>query len=149
MLTTYSEFLSENPPCNKFAKDSHAQAIFELLSQEKSICDMIDASSSNAGKSVIPALAAVVSKIEEYIDNQSVTNFDLSNSFNRTVVGRMIKSVLAPFGYVINVQRRLPKDCMSKYFTSAMCYQIADDRTMQINPPTMRMVTTRSIEPIL
>lgn len=132
MKATYNDYLSENPPCRKFDSDADAQAIFELLSQDDNIIKMIDA--SEAGK---PALTPVVLFVEEYFDTHAPSEFDLRKSFPRTAVGCMIKTILAPFGYLVltpatRAQKDLPKAVNAKYFTSASCYEKTGQATMQI-----------------
>lgn len=127
MKATFSDFLADNPNCSKFDGDPDAMAIFDLLSKDDSIIGMIDA--SEAGK---PALSACVDEIETFFDNQQNPTVDLNDGFTRTVVGRMIKSVLAPFGYEVTVQKNLPKASKAKYFTSASCYEKTGTATMKV-----------------
>jgi len=132
MKATFDDYLYENPPCRKFNSDVDAKAIFDLLSQDDCIIQMVDA--SEAGK---PALTPVVQVVEEYFDTHSPLDFDLKKTFPRTAVGCMIKSILAPFGYLVlspatRAQKDLPKAAKAKYFTSASCYEKTGKATMQI-----------------
>lgn len=130
MKANFEDFITENPNCSKFDGNPDAMAIFHLLSEDESIISMIDV--SEAGK---PALAACVDKVETYFNNLSNPTLDLNDGFTRTVVGRMIKTILKPFGYRVTVQKSLPKNSKGKYFTSASCY----DKT---GIPSMNVVRT-------
>lgn len=127
MKATFNDFLKENPNCSKFANNPDAIAIFNILSKEENIIAMIDA--SNAGK---PALSACVSEVESFFDNSNNPTIDLRDGFTRTVIGRMVKSILAPFGYEPSIQKDLPKATPAKYFTSASCYEKTDTASMRI-----------------
>lgn len=127
MKATFSDFLAENPNCSKYDGNPDAIAIFDLLSKEDNIIGMIDA--SEAGK---PALSACVDEIEAFFDNQQNPTVDLKDGFTRTAVGRMVKSILAPFGYEVTVQKDLPKAYKGKYFTSASCYAKTGTATMKV-----------------
>lgn len=127
MKATFNDFLSENPNCSKFAGNTDALYIFDLLSKDESIINMVDA--SEAGK---PALSACVKEIEEFFDNQQNPSVDLTDGFTRTAIGRMVKTILAPFGYEPTVQKDLPKAVRGKYFTSASCYEKTGTASMRI-----------------
>jgi hypothetical protein len=127
MKATFEDFLAQNPNCSKFDGNPDAIAIFNLLSKDENIIGMIDA--SEAGK---PALSACVNEIEAYFDSQQNSMVDLTDNFTRTAVGRMVKTIIAPFGYEVTVQKDLPKASKSKYFTSASCYAKTGIATMKV-----------------
>lgn len=127
MKATFSDFLAENPNCSKFDGNPDAIAIFNLLSIDENIISMIDA--SEAGK---PALSACVDEIEALYDSLPNPTLDLKDGFTRTAVGRMVKTILAPFGYEVTVQKDLPKASKGKYFTSASCYTKSGTSTMKV-----------------
>ena len=127
MKATFTDFIAENLNCTKYADNTDAQHIFELLSKDDSIISMVDASES--GK---PALSPCVNIVEDYFDNQKAPTFDLKDGFTRTVVGRMVKTILAPFGYEPSVQKDLPKAIGARYFTSASCYVKTGIASMRI-----------------
>ena len=127
MKATFDDFLAENMNCSKYGNNSDAIAIFNLLSEDESIISMIDA--SEAGK---PALAACVSAVEAYFDNSQNPTMNLTDGFTRTVVGRMVKSILGPFGYEVTIQKDLPKATKAKYFTSASCYELRGIPRMKV-----------------
>lgn len=127
MKATFNDFIAENPNCSKFDGNPDAIAIFDLLSKDDSIIAMIDI--SEAGK---PALTARAIEVEAYYDNLSNPAIDLKDGFTRTVVGRMIKTILNPFGYEVTVQKNLPKASKGEYFTSASCYAKTGTATMKV-----------------
>lgn len=125
MKATFNDFVQDNPNCSKFHTDPAAISIFNLLSQDANIIAMIDA--SEAGK---PALSACVSNVETYArSNQKI---DLNDGFTRTVIGRMIKTILKPFGYEVDKPKNLPKSSGATYFTSASCYKMTGNATMKV-----------------
>ena len=79
-----------------------------------------------------PALAACVSEVERYFDSREASELDLRDSFSKQAVGRMVKTVLAPFGYETAIQRDMPKNSGSKYFASATCYRKTRKATMKV-----------------
>lgn len=127
MKATFDDFIAENPNCSKFKGDPDAISVFDILSKDENIISMIDV--SEAGK---PALTACVKEIETFFENQNNPTFDLTDGFTRTAAGRMIKTVLAPFGYEVTVQKDLPKASDAKYFTSASCYEKSGTATMKV-----------------
>ena len=135
MKSTYQTFLDENPKCGKdLISNQHAQATFRLLSSDRNIIAMIDA--SEAGR---PAIEATYSVVEDYYDRNKASDFDLTNDQRRTVVGCMIKTILAPFGYIpvepkTKTQKELSRSSGAKYFKSGSCYYFdsAAPATMQI-----------------
>lgn len=143
MKATYHDFLNENPKCGKdLATNTSAEALFNLLSRDRNIISMIDA--SDAGK---PAIAAVVLIIEVFCTKHPSESFDLANEQRRTVVGCMIKTILSRFGYepvrpASRTQKELSRTIGAKYFVSGSCYTYEP-----LAPATMRIVRTTSIEP--
>jgi len=141
MNITFDGFLRENPNCSKYATYPDAVAVFELLSEERNIIAMIDA--SEGGK---PALSACVFELESFFDALQNPTIDFNDTFTRTVVGRMIKSILAPFGYEVTQQKDLPKAARGKYFTSASCYAKTGAATLEV---ARRIVPASQIKALL
>lgn len=127
MKATYNDFLAANPNCSKFTSNKDAMAVFDFLNRNDNIIKMIDY--CEMGKT---ALSACVSELEAFVCNLPQSSFDLTDGFTRTVIGRMIKSVLEPFGYRPTVQKAFPKNCNVKYFSSASCYSLTGPATMKI-----------------
>lgn len=127
MKAVYQDFLTANQNCSKFARNKGAIAVFDFLNQDQRIIRMIDC--CEMGK---PALAACVSELEDFVDGMPGADIDLTDGFTRTAVGRMIKAILAPFGYRPTVQRSFPKTCRARYFSSASCYRLTAPASMKV-----------------
>lgn len=127
MKATYADFIYENPNCSKYENNTDAQEVFDLISEDANIIEMI--AMCDMCK---PALTACASKIEELVENKQLSQIAVSDGFNRTVIGRMIKTILAPFGYLPTKQNYLSKNIGAIYFTSGMCYEKRGNATMQI-----------------
>jgi hypothetical protein len=132
MKTTFKDFLDENQICSKFEGNFDAKAIFDLLSEDENIIKMIDASEAAPR---VPALTACAKLVEGYVDGRKEPQVDLNDNFTRTAVGRMVKTILRPFGYEVlarSAQRNFPKSLGVKYFTSASCYEKTGPATMKV-----------------
>lgn len=125
MKATFNDFLKEHPVCSKYSNNADALRIFDLLSQDQNIISMVDA--SEAGK---PALSACVNVVEDFFDNKKDPTIDLKDDFTRTVIGRMVKTILDPFGYEPTVQKDFSKAIGAKYFKSASCYKKTGNPSM-------------------
>lgn len=130
MKATYSTFIENNPNCSKFSGNAEAILIFEFLSKDESILQMIDASDS--GK---PALSPVAKSVESLLKSVSNPSISFDDNFTKQTVGLMVKTILAPFGYVVNGQKALPKACGAEKFVSASCYKFDSNA-----PATLRVV---------
>ncbi|MDE6996443.1 MAG: hypothetical protein K2P04_01015 [Oscillospiraceae bacterium] len=128
MKAVYGDFINTNPNCSRFDTNPDAMAVFDFLNQDTNIIKMIDL--CEMGK---PALAGCISELESYYDSMQAPSIDFSAGFTRTAIGRMVRTILEPFGYVPTIQKTFPKSCAARYFTSASCYS----KTM---PATMRVV---------
>jgi len=130
MKATYTDYLKQNPNCRKFEEDDDMRNIFHFLSQDFIIVQMIDM--SEAGK---PALAPVAVNVEHFFSDPSKKHVNsLDDNFTKQAIGLMVKTVLAPFGYVVWKQKDLPKSLKSEKFQSASVYRfdIIAPRTMKI-----------------
>lgn len=136
MKATFQDFLRENPNCSKFSGDGDAIALFDFLNQDDTLIAMLDA--VDRGQ---PALAGCVRAVEARVAQSRSAEFRLEARFAVTVIGRMVKTVLAPFGYVPKDQRGLPKSSGAESIRSAHRYQRDEN-----HPATMRVV--RRIEEI-
>ena len=90
----YDDFLTQNPNCSKFKGNTDAIAIFDLLNEDTTIINTIAACQHNQ-----PAFTACALPIEHLMDNKANPTIDLNDKFTRTVIGRMLKTILAPFGF--------------------------------------------------
>lgn len=118
MKATFEDFLIENSNCSGFTENVDAIEIFELLSEDEVIIDMIEL--SDQGR---PALEACIKRVESWYSNQSNNLIDLNDDFTRKAIGRMIKTILLPFGYEVCSRKAISKQCGSNFFTSASCYK--------------------------
>ena len=112
----YDDFLTQNPNCSKFKGNTDAIAIFDLLNEDTTIINTIAACQHNQ-----PAFTACALPIEHLMDNKANPTIDLNDKFTRTVIGRMLKTILAPFGFE-----------PTKHFSSSSCYEQTGDATMHI-----------------
>lgn len=119
MKATFEDFIKENPNCSGFYDLADARELFNLLSKDENIIKMIEISEMKK-----PALVACLNDIHEWYENKGQCELNLLDSFTKTVVGRMIKSILAPFGYRVTKQKDIPKAASKKYFSSASCYEL-------------------------
>ena len=127
LKASFGDFIAGNPNCKKLKGDPDAEAIFGILSKDGNIIAMIDMLES--GK---PALAACVKEVERYADSRESPTFDLNVDFSKQAVGRMVKTIVEPFGYESHIQREMPKSLESKYFTSAHFYRKTGEATMKV-----------------
>ena len=127
MKANYTDFISANPNCSNYADNKDAQKIFDFLNQDDIIIKMVEF--ADQGK---PALAGCVLELEKFFDAMNSAKIDFNDGFTRTVVGRMIKTILEPFGYLVTKQKDFTKNRKGKYFTSASCYDLKGPASMHI-----------------
>lgn len=130
MKTTYNNFIKANLNCSNFEQNQDAQKVFDFLNQDENIIKMIEYADQDK-----PALAGCVFELEEFFKAMKSTELDFEDGFTRTVIGRMVKAILEPFGYVVSKQKDFTKNRKGKYFTSASCYKFNEDAN-----PSMRIV---------
>lgn len=119
MKCLFQDFINSNPNCSGLASSSTAKALFDFLSQDIITIKMIEY--AEIGK---PALAGCVSEFEAFYDSISNPDMSLNDDFNKQAVGRMIKTILEPFGYLPTNQKAFSKSSGTKYFRSAKCYSL-------------------------
>lgn len=136
MKASFNDFIVQNPNCSKFKGNADAMLIFEFLSRDISIIEMIDA--CEAGK---PALAPWARHLEHILLDIQKPTITFDDNFTKQAVGLMIKSILEPFGYVPWKQKDLPKSAGSENFQSASVY-----RRDPLKTASMKVV--KHIEPI-
>ena len=100
MKTTYSDFIADNKNCSNFEFNPDANKIFDFLNQDEIIIKMAEYADQNK-----PALAGCVFELENYFDSMVNPAIDFTDGFTRTVVGRMAKSIIEPFGYRVTTQK--------------------------------------------
>ena len=130
MLATFDDFIEKNPNCKKFENDDDMWNIFQFLSQDFVLTQLIDA--SEAGR---PALTPIAENVEHFFADPSKPHTNsLDDNFTKQAVGLMVKTILEPFGYVVWKQKDLPKSTRAEKFQSASCYRFsaAAPRTMRV-----------------
>ncbi len=127
MKAVYEDFIAANLNCSNYDTNADARKIFDFLNQDENIIKMVEF--AEQGK---PALAGCIFELEDYFDQMQNPTIDFSDGFTRTVVGRMVKTILEPFGYCVTKQKDFTKNKKGKYFTSASCYAMTGPATMQI-----------------
>lgn len=74
-----------------------------------------------------------MNELTAYYNSLSNPTIDFNENYPRTVVGKMAKTILKPFGYRPTIQRNLPRECGEvEYFTSASCYELSAPATMRV-----------------
>lgn len=136
MKAVFEDFIKENPNCSSFFEKTDAKELFELLSKDENIIKMIELSEMRK-----PALAACIEEIENWYENKTNCEVDLTDGFTRTVVGRFVKTILYPFGYRVTTQKDIPKIFSKKYFASASCYELKQ-------PEQATMVIVKRVEEV-
>ncbi len=127
MKATYADFLNDNPNCTKFTSNEDAKNVFTFLNSDENIILMIE--SCEQGK---PALAGCVTDLEAYFDAMVNPTVDFRDDFTRQVVGRMIKTILEPFGYLVTKKKDISREKKAQYFKSASCYAKLGVATMHV-----------------
>lgn len=127
MKAIYDDFIAANPNCSGYQDNADAQKIFDFLNQDDIIIKMIE--SAEQGR---PALAGCVIELEAYYKTLNSTTIDFTDGFTRTVIGRMIKTIIEPFGYRVTKQKDFTKNKKGEFFTSASCYALTGPATMHI-----------------
>lgn len=127
MKAIYDDFIAANLNCSGYQNNADAKKIFDFLNQDDNIIKMIE--SADQGK---PALAGCVIELEAYYKTLNCTTIDFADGFTRTVVGRMVKTIIEPFGYRVTKQKDFTKNKKGEFFTSASCYSLTGPATMHI-----------------
>lgn len=116
---TFEDFISQNPNCRKFENDDDMQNVFDFLSQDFIIIQLIDM--SEVGK---PALAPVAANVEHFFMDTNKSHINsLDDSFTKQAIGLMVKTILDPFGYSVWKQKDMPKNANATKFQSASVYR--------------------------
>jgi len=127
MKATYQDFIDGNHNCSGFADNADAMRVFDFLNQDHIIIQMAEAADQDK-----PALSGCVFDLEAFFDSMTAPSIDFNDSFTRTAVGRMAKTILAPFGYRVTKQKDFVKTRKGRYFSSASCYALTGPASMQI-----------------
>ena len=115
----YNDFIAQNPNCKIFADDEDMIYTFNMLSCDIFLVQLLEA--SDFGK---PAIAPIVTNIEHvFMDCNKEHANTLDDSFTKQAVGRMVKTILEPFGYTVWKQKDLPKNSGAEKFQTASVYR--------------------------
>ena len=107
--------------------NSDTRAIMNFLSSAQSVNKMIVASEMG-----IPAITPIVKELEIRFANSKLSplhhNGKNQNAVHRQNVGRMMKFVMAQYGYVpvdggLSERARIPKFANSQYFSTSAIYE--------------------------
>lgn len=107
-------------------ENNDTRAIMDFLSLPESVNKMIVASEMG-----LPALTPIVKELEDMSRNFILSPLHHQgknqNAVHRQNVGRMIKFVMAQFGYIpidggLSERARIPKFAQSEYFSTAAIY---------------------------
>jgi hypothetical protein len=127
MKAVYDDFLKDNRNCTKFISNQDAKNVFDFLNEDENIILMIE--SCEQGK---PALSGCVNELEAFFDAMVDPTVNFRDDFTRQVVGRMIKTILEPFGYIVTKKKDISREKNAQYFKSASCYAKLGPATMHI-----------------
>ncbi|MBQ8496277.1 MAG: hypothetical protein IJ489_02345 [Clostridia bacterium] len=127
MKATYNDFLKEHVNCSGLASNEDAKKVFDFLNTDETIIKMIE--SSEQGK---PALAGCVNELEALYDAMNAPKIKFTEDFTRQAVGRMIKTILDPFGYRVTKKKDISREKKAKYFKAASCYEKLGEATMRV-----------------
>ena len=112
------------------------RAVMDFLSLPESVNKMIIASEMG-----LPAITPIVKELEDRFENSGLSPLHHQgknqNAVHRQNVGRMIKFVMAQFGYVpvdggLSERARIPKFAQSKHFSTAAIYAKKKDSRYKI-----------------
>lgn len=125
MKATFNDFILQNPTWKDFDGNPDAEIVFSILSRDASIDSMIAAVID--GK---PALTPCVMAVEELLEDLPETTMPLDRDRNRQTIGLMVKTILAPHGYMPvgdtgggAKTKPLPDESRARYFKEAAVYR--------------------------
>ena len=129
MKATYEDFKNEigNANCSGYFANEDMEELFNFLSEDEHIISMIEMAEMNK-----PALAGCAKDVEQWFLTKNNPKIDLEDGFTRTVIGRLVKTILKPFGYEVTKQKNMPKNLKCEFFASASCYKKTGNATMRI-----------------
>ena len=117
--------------------NNDTRAIMDFISSPRSVNKMIVASEMG-----LPAITPIVKELENKFANSNLSplhhNGKNQNAVHRQNVGRMIKFVMAQFGYIpvdggLSERARIPKFANSQYFSTAAIYKKLKAATYDID----------------
>lgn len=122
---SFEDFLEENKNYNKVFENKETRFIFDhILSNDYNIIAMIYASDMG-----LPALDVCLREIESYYEKSLTKEFNLADKFTKQGLGKLCKSVLAPFGYVPSGRNGRVH---SEYIDTSMIYKKEGNPSMKV-----------------
>ena len=140
MKATFEDFLAGHPLCKKYTNNLDAIAVFDFLSEDKNIIQMIE--SSVAGK---PALLGCLKELEGFFESLNNSNFNPDDNFVRSTVGRMVATIISPFGYRPVVQLNFSQSNKGKYFSSANRYEKKGEAHLRVVQTIDRVLVSKEL----
>lgn len=122
---TWENFCREKLISRDLEANPAAKKIFDFLNEDEKIYMMIQ--TVKLGK---PVMQMIVDDLEKFADENNLNEeFNLAEDVSRTTVGRMIRTILEPFGYVSSGTQKTFK---AKYFRSSSTYNFAPEKVQMI-----------------
>lgn len=119
-MRSYEDLINDERAIGKkLAANPFFRSLYELLMEEQNQIAMVEA--SGVGK---PAIEACVRQIEEYVAAHPESGIDLSDNHTKQSLGRVVKYILEPFGYVPDKKRVISKKSGSNSITSGTIYKL-------------------------
>lgn len=125
MKATYNDFILSDPFCKNFENNVCYQKIFDFLSQNTIIYEMIRAS-----KKDLPALQACSPELESFCKDFSSSEFQFDDATKQNI-GKMVKVILKPFGYLPYKEMKIPEE-LNYQFKNAMSYSLSGEITAKL-----------------
>lgn len=111
-MINFNDFITNAKIYNKYSTSTEAMAVFNYLKLQENVDKMVTATTN--GK---PALEGVVHNLENVFEDNK--DFDFAKNEVRQCVGKMVKAIIGPKGYVTDKDMTLSN---TKFFKSAMKY---------------------------
>lgn len=125
----FKEFVEKSRVSKDLLSNPDAKEVFAFLSSPKTVANLIIFSDME-----LPALSGTAFKLEKRFDKAK--NFPLTNNYNRTITGRMVKYILSHYGYTPaehQNDKRLRKFCNASLFKTATIYKKNIKPELEIN----------------
>lgn len=122
---TFADFVRQNPSYRVKFDNKETRHVFDnILSDNYTISGMIHASNVGA-----PALDVCMREIEDFFNNSPSKEFDLEDAYTRQGLGKLVKTVLEPFGYVPDSRKTM---IHRDYVKTSTVYAIKEQPRMKV-----------------
>ena len=135
MNPSFDDFITEHPICKKYTSNGGAIEAFNFLSEDANRIKMVLSSVERK-----PALLGCKLELEDFLDSLDHPQFNPNDVFVKNTIGRMIATILAPFGYSPVAQVNFAQPKKGRYFGSASRYEMNREALLRV---------THSIEKVL